>query len=229
MIDDFLPANWPAPANILAGTVLRGSGYKLPAVPSYLEQVHGNRVVRLGSGDFAQKPPQADAVIGSREGDMCLVKTADCLPVLVCSSDGHEIAAIHAGWRGLAAGVVEAAVGAMATAPKDLLAWLGPAISQPAFEVGEEVRDAFIRHRPEAASAFIANDRGRWQADLYGLAVQRLQDAGVRAIFGGGLCTFSDSERFYSYRRDGETGRLLSFVHMASSLPQSRAVPAHSR
>ena len=211
----FLPADWPAPTNILAGTVLRDSNYELPVAPSYLEQVHGTRVVRLGSRDFEREPPQADAVIGCRDGDMCLVKTADCLPVLLCGSDGSEIAAIHAGWRGLAAGIIETTVSAMATAPGDLLAWFGPAISQPAFEVGDEVREAFMRQRPEASAAFMPNDRGRWQADLSGLAEQRLRGAGVRAIFGGGLCTFSDPVRFYSYRRDGETGRLLSFVHLA--------------
>jgi YfiH family protein len=212
---DFLPADWPAPANIVAGTVLRDSGYELPVAPSDLQQVHGNRVVRLGSADFGKEPPQADAVIGCRDGDLCLVKTADCLPVLLCAADGREIAAAHAGWRGLAAGIVEATVDAMATAPGDLLAWLGPAISQAAFEVGSEVRDAFTRHRPAAAAAFTANNRGRWQADLYALAVQRLRETGVHAIFGGSLCTFGDPDRFYSYRRDGETGRLLSFVHMA--------------
>jgi YfiH family protein len=226
---DFLPADWPVPANILAGTVLRDSGYRLPAAPSYLQQLHGKRVVRLGSGDFAEGAPQADAVIGCRDGDLCLVKTADCLPVLLCGGDGREIAAIHAGWRGLAAGVIEATVADMTTAPERLLAWLGPAISQAAFEVGTEERDASISHTRAAQAAFITNDRGRWQADLYELAMQRLREAGVRAIFGGRLCTVGDPDRFYSCRRDGDTGRLLSFVYLRPARPAPAAGDAGER
>ena len=112
----------------------------------------------------------------------------------------------------LTAGIIEATLARMSAPPEDLLAWFGPAISQPAFEVGDEVRAAFVEHSPAADAAFVANDRGRWQADLYSLAAQRLAAAGVHSVSGGGLCTFADAERFYSYRRDGETGRMLSFI-----------------
>lgn len=213
MSAEWLRAEWPAPENIVAGTTLRlGSVRDLPAEPRWLNQVHGNRVVQVGSIEFANGPPDADALVANRGGDICAVRTADCLPVLLCSTDGSEIAAVHAGWRGLAAGVVEATVAAMSSAPGDLLAWFGPAIAQPAFEVGDEVRAAFIAHDAAVGTAFEANSRGRWQADLYQLASARLNAAGVNAIYGGGLCTYGDAERFFSYRRDGATGRLLSFI-----------------
>lgn len=213
MTDSWLRAEWPAPDNILAGTTLRSNeAFAFPAEPQWLTQVHGNRVVRLGTADFAGDPPQADASVANRPGDLCVVKTADCLPVLLCSVDGGEIAAVHAGWRGLAAGVIEATVAAMTPPPAELLAWFGPAISQPAFEVGGEVRDAFLAHDMAAGEAFTANERGRWQADLERLARQRLGDAGVAAVYGGGFCTYADTEQFFSYRRDGETGRLFSFI-----------------
>jgi len=140
------------------------------------------------------------------------VRTADCLPVLFCAIDGAGIAAAHAGWRGLAAGVLEATVASMVHDPGDLLAWMGPAISQPAFEVGGEVRQAFVTRDAAAANCFVANDRGRWQADLYELARRRLFAVGVTAVYGGGFCTFTDSERFFSYRRNPDCGRMTSFV-----------------
>ena len=140
------------------------------------------------------------------------MKTADCLPVLFCSTDGARIAAAHAGWRGLAAGVIEATVAKMAHPPSDVLVWMGPAISQPAFEVGDEVKDAFVTHDSGAAACFLANERGRWQADLYELARRRLSALGVTGIFGGGYCTYTDRERFFSYRRDPDCGRMVSFV-----------------
>jgi hypothetical protein len=157
-------------------------------------------------------PPDADASVGRKVGDVCVVRTADCLPVLFCSIDGSEIAAAHAGWRGLAAGVLEATVAKMTHAPRDLLVWMGPAISQPAFEVGAEVRDAFTAQDPGAAGCFVANDRGRWQADLYKLASRRLSALGVSRVDGGGLCTYADTERFFSYRRNPDCGRMISFV-----------------
>jgi len=140
------------------------------------------------------------------------VRTADCLPVLFCSTDGTRVAAAHAGWRGLAAGVLENTISAMGSGVGDLLVWLGPAISQPNFEVGGEVRDAFLQNDADAAVYFEPNARGRWQADLYGLARRRLAAAGVEAVYGGGWCTFADSARFYSYRRGQDTGRMVSFV-----------------
>lgn len=213
MPEGWIAADWPAPAGIVAGTTLRDTDVELPAEPRWLKQVHGTAVVDWDSREFDRGPPEADAIVARGPRSLCVVQTADCLPVLLCSRDGQEIAAIHAGWRGLSAGVVENAVGALATRPDRLLAWLGPAISQPAFEVGDEVRAAFCAVSATAESAFTANDRGRWQADLYALGRQRLAAAGVEAVYGGGLCTHADQERFYSYRRDGEAGRLLSFVY----------------
>jgi len=215
MSDNWLHAEWPAPANIIAGTTLRqGSASDLPVAPQWLHQVHGTGVVRAGSSDFDHGPPDADAIIANRPGDICVVQTADCLPILLCSFDGTEIAAVHGGWRGLADGIVEATVAAMSKLPSELMAWFGPAISQAAFEVGDEVRERFGLSGASDTGPFVANERGRWQADLYYLARARLRKIGVAAIHGGGLCTFSDAERFFSYRRDGKTGRLFSFIYL---------------
>jgi len=208
----WISADWPAPSNVVAGTILRKSDYDLPARPQWLNQVHGNRVVCLGSEDFERGPPDADAVFGGRAGDICVVRTADCLPILLCSMDGAEIAAAHAGWRGLSGGVLEATLAAMSSLPGDLMAWFGPAISQSAFEVGDEVREQFGSWGRPDSPYFAVNERGRWQADLYGLATARLRKLGVSAVYGGGLCTYADKARFYSYRRDRETGRNLSFI-----------------
>lgn len=217
MSNEWIRAVWPVPANIKAGTTTRqNAAFAFPAEPQWLNQVHGSRAVRWGSDDFDAGPPDADAIIANSPGSICVVRTADCLPILLCARDGSEIAAIHAGWRGLAAGVIEETLAAMVTDGADLLAWFGPAISQAAFEVGAEVRQAFLETDPEAAGAFAANERGRWQADLFLLATQRLGAAGVSSISGGDLCTFADAKRFYSYRRDGETGRLYSFIYKSS-------------
>jgi YfiH family protein len=167
----------------------------------------------LGSADFDDGTPDADAVIGTQAGDICVVQTADCLPVLLCASDGQEIAAVHAGWRGLAAGIIEATVARMTSTVSDLIVWLGPAISQAAFEVGDEVRQQFRPWSDDDNGLFVPNDRGRWQADLFGLASARLEKMGVRAIYGERLCTYDDPDRFFSYRRDGKTGRLLNFIY----------------
>lgn len=212
MSADWIAADWSVPGNIIAGTTVRtGSldSLRLPGEPCWLNQVHGANVV--AAGQYAT-PPDADASVGRMPGHVCAVRTADCLPVLFCSTDGTEIAAAHAGWRGLAAGVLEATVEKMTHDPLDLVAWLGPAISQPAFEVGEEVKDAFVNHDPGAAGCFEANARGRWQADLYGLARLRLIASGITSICGGGFCTFADTERFFSYRRNPVCGRMISFV-----------------
>jgi YfiH family protein len=210
--DEWLCADWPAPPNIIAGTTLRGSGFELPTKPQFLNQVHGVRAVRMGSVDFDQGAPDADAVIANRSGDICVVRTADCLPILLCSTNGEEIAAIHAGWRGLAAGIVEATLDTMSTPVGDLIAWFGPAISQAAFEVGPEVRESFGPWG-QIEPLFQVNKHGRLQADLFGLARARLRKNGVLPVYGGGLCTFNDPQRFYSYRRDSDTGRMLSFVY----------------
>lgn len=213
MSDAVLTADWPAPAGILAGTTRRNGGEAdLPASPQWLQQVHGTRAVLLGSDDFDAGEPQADAVIGRQPGDICVVRTADCLPVLLCSRDGEEIAAIHAGWRGLAAGVIETTLAQMSHAPTDLLAWFGPAISRDAFEVGPEVRDSFAAWG-DIEGLFESNDRGRLQADLFGLAKARLRASGVTDVYGGGICTYGDPQNYFSYRRDGATGRLFSFIY----------------
>jgi len=209
-----LRADWDAPPGIEAGTItMLGDDTDLPAEPLLLKQVHGNAVVSLAALRAAAEPLRADAVTGDKPGDLCVVQTADCLPLLMVTRDGSEIAAAHAGWRGLAAGVVENTIAALRAPASGVLVWLGPAISVAAFEVGDEVREAFTHHDEAAASHFTRNARGRWQADLYGLARQRLAAAGVTNISGGGMCTYLDRERFYSYRRDPGCGRLLSFVY----------------
>lgn len=205
--------DWPAPDNVVAGTTTRATpATALPPGMAFLDQTHGATVATVAAARSAEQPIAADAIIGGRRGDVCAVRTADCLPVLFCARDGSEIAAAHAGWRGLAAGVLENTVAAMATRPGDLLAWIGPAISQPNFEVGAEVRGAFVAGDPAAAEAFVPNARGRWQADLVSLARQRLASVGVGAVFGGRWCTFADQARFHSYRRDPGCGRLVSFI-----------------
>ena len=172
---DWLRAEWPAPPNIVAGTTTRTGGVsELPSEPLWLNQVHGAAVVKTDDPAFDSEPPDADAVISRNANEVIAVHTADCLPVLLCGKGGVEIAAVHCGWRGLAAGVLANTIEAMQTPASDLIAWLGPAISQAAFEVGDDVRDAFTAADEHAADCFEANERGRWQADLYALAHQTL-------------------------------------------------------
>ena len=207
--------DWPAPANVVAGTSTKLAPESvLPGELQYLHQVHGATVVPIEAVRDAPGPIDADAVTGRAPGDRCAVRTADCLPILFCASDGREVAAAHGGWRGVHAGIIEATINALETRASDLLVWLGPAISQENFEVGEEVREAFIAADPGANECFEANARGRWQADLYGLARRRLHNCGVRAIYGGDWCTYRDARLFYSYRRDADTGRMVSFIHL---------------
>ncbi|MEM9057552.1 MAG: peptidoglycan editing factor PgeF [Pseudomonadota bacterium] len=180
----------------------------LPAEPVWLDQVHGVTVVDAAVADG---PEQGDAAVATRGGVVCAVMTADCLPVLLCDRAGTCVAAVHAGWRGLADGVIEASLGALPVEPAALLAWLGPAIGPTAFEVGDEVRERFVGPDAGAADAFVRRGE-RWLADLYALARRRLAAAGVTAVFGGGFCTLSENERFFSYRRDGQTGRMATAV-----------------
>ena len=211
---DWVSADWPAPANIVAGTTTRAVGVsELPSEPLWLNQVHAATVLRTGDPLFAGGPPDADAVVTSKANEVIAVKTADCLPVLLCSKAGDEVAAAHCGWRGLAADILANTVAAMKTPAADLIAWLGPAISQAAFEVGDDVRDAFVAADEASSACFEPNDHGRWQADLYALARLKFTAAGVRNVHGGGLCTYADSERFFSHRRDGSTGRMASFIY----------------
>ena len=158
---------------------------------------------------------EADAAFSRQSGSVCAVLTADCLPVLFCDRAGSVVAAAHAGWRGLADGVLEATVAAMQVPPGDILAWMGAAIGPQAFEVGDEVRQAFVAQHPEAAVAFRSHAPGKWLADIYQLARIRLESAGVQAIYGGGRCTFTETNSFFSYRRDGVTGRMASLIWLA--------------
>jgi YfiH family protein len=183
----------------------------LPQEPLWLEQVHGSAVWEADAGGAAG-PPRADAVIARTPGHIGVIQVADCLPVLLAAPDASAVAAAHAGWRGLAAGVLEATVGNLGGDPAALLAWLGPAIGRAHFEVGAEVRAAFLRHAAAAAAAFSVNARGRWQCDLIALARQRLHALGVQHVFGGDWCTYEDRARFFSYRRDGRCGRMAALI-----------------
>ncbi|HCA27367.1 MAG TPA: peptidoglycan editing factor PgeF [Betaproteobacteria bacterium] len=183
----------------------------LPAEPVWLRQVHQLTVV---DADYAVGAPEGDAAVARRAGTVCAVLTADCLPLLLCDQDGTVVAAAHAGWRGLAAGVIEQTLAAMNVPSASVRAWLGPAIGPAAFVVGEDVRRQFIGQDSAAAQAFAPHD-GKWLADLYALARLRLARQGVTAVFGGGDCTFGNPERFYSYRRDGVTGRMASLIWLA--------------
>lgn len=182
----------------------------LPAEPIWLNQVHGCAVYE--SARVAHATGDADASVAFWGGAVCAVMTADCLPVLLCDEAGTVVAAAHAGWRGLAGGVIEATVQRMRRPPAQLQAWLGPAIGPAHFEVGDEVRARFCEIDAEAATAFRRNAAGRWLADLPMLARQRLARLGVAAVHGGDVCTFADRDRFFSYRRDGVTGRMASLI-----------------
>jgi YfiH family protein len=190
----------------------------LPAEPAWLTQVHGTKVVDLDAaggpdvaGDLAASVPgasgPADAAFTRRRGRVCAILTADCLPILLAAESGDLVAAAHAGWRGLAGGVIEATVTALRVRPERLMAWLGPAIGPEHFEVGAEVREALLKGDPEAEAAFAPNARGRFMADLWLLARRRLAALGVERIYGGGRCTFGRGEQYFSHRRDGVTGR----------------------
>ena len=184
----------------------------LPGRPVWLNQVHGDRAVDAVD---AGERPSADAGFTDQTHVVCAVLTADCLPVLFCDRSGTRVAAAHAGWRGLAGGVLESTVRALDTEPGQLMAWFGPAIGPGAFEVGKEVRQVFVEQHAEAAGAFLARPDGHWLADLYQLARIRLLASGVTALYGGDYCTFTDRQRFYSYRRDGVTGRMASLIWLA--------------
>ncbi len=186
----------------------------LPSPPRWLRQVHGVSVAKLGPLPGANEP-QADAAVSHIPGTVLAILTADCLPVLFCADDGSEVGAAHAGWRGLAAGVLEATLTQLETPPGHLLAWLGPCIGAASYEVGEQVREAFVASNAAAADCFVSTRPGHWLADLAMLARRRLQAAGVQRIHGGGFDTLADT-RFYSYRRDGaRSGRFTSLIWIA--------------
>ncbi|MCH7372039.1 peptidoglycan editing factor PgeF [Aeromonas sp. MR16] len=198
-------------SRVKANRALLQQAAGIPGRLNWLNQVHGTAVHPV-SNEY-DGVPEADAACAQEAGLACIVMTADCLPVLFCDRAGTRVAAAHAGWRGLQAGVLEASLAAMGGDPADMLAWLGPAIGPEAFEVGGEVRDAFMAEQAEAAAAFKPSpNEGKWLADIYRLARLRLARAGVSAVYGGEHCTHSDGERFYSYRRDGQTGRMASLI-----------------
>jgi polyphenol oxidase len=233
--------DWPAPAGVCALITTRAGGASrgayaglnlgmrsgdaaadvarnraslrqwLPAEPLWLRQVHGTAVVEAGA---ANGNPEADAAFARAPGRVCAALTADCLPLLLCDEAGTVVAAVHAGWRGLCSGVIEQTLGAMACPPQALLAYLGPAIGPAAYEVGAELRQAFVANDAESAAAFAPGRPGKFHADLYALARRRLARSGVARVYGGGYCTYTESERFYSYRRDGATGRMASLIWM---------------
>lgn len=189
---------------------------RLPSPPHWLRQEHGTRVLRFDAPAVpGGEEPEADAAVTSTPGVVLAVLTADCLPVVLATRDGSEVGVAHAGWRGLAAGVLERTVEAMRAAPGELVAWFGPAAGPQAYEVGMDVFEAFTEHDDRAADAFAATRPGHWRVDLYALARRRLTHAGVEDVHGGGLCTISDPRRFFSHRRDGRSGRLATLAWIA--------------
>lgn len=244
MQPQWIVPDWPAPARVKAATTLRTGGVsegdfaslnlgshvgddaaavaenrrllkaalQLPAEPAWLNQVHGIEVVAANS---RTAPPTADAAVAHGANQVCVVLTADCLPVLFCDRQGTRVAAAHAGWRGLAGGVLGATIRALDVPPSRLLAWLGPAIEPEAFEVGPEVRERFLAVDAGNAAAFQANPRGRWSADLYQLARNELARLGVPEVHGGALRCHADAERFFSYRRNNRTGRMGTLVWLS--------------
>lgn len=233
--------DWPAPANVHAVSTTRLGGcsqdrftslnlgfhtqddakavranrerlyqtLELSEEPAWLTQIHGNRVV-----DVANMEPEtrADAALARQSGKACVVMTADCLPILLCDHNGQCVAAVHAGWRGLASEIIPATITAMNIPGEQLMAWLGPAIGPEAFEVGDEVREQFISLDSKNQYYFKPSPNKRWLADIYALARHQLQTLSVMSIYGGGYCTVRDAERFYSYRRDGSSGRMASLI-----------------
>ena len=187
----------------------------LPQTPKWLRQVHGTRVVDADAINDGSDGPEADASIARNAGTVCTIMIADCLPLLFTNREGTRVAAAHGGWRGLSGGIVASTVQALCNAgddPADLLAYIGPGIGPAAFEVGADVYDAFTANDADARTAFVPHAQGKWLADLFTLARRALARAGVTQVFGGGLCTYSDAERFYSYRRDKITGRMAAFI-----------------
>ncbi len=199
------------PSAVAHNRQLLRTQFALPTEPHWLDQIHGTCVVEARDAK-ATAPCPADASYAYQVGVVCAVLTADCLPVLFCDRAGTRIAAAHAGWRGLLAGILEQTLTTLDTDPGSVMAWLGPAIGQTAFEVGEEVRSAFLEADAGASVAFQPSPNGRWLADMYQLARRRLIAAGVERLYGGGWCTVNEPGRFYSYRREGVCGRMASLI-----------------
>jgi YfiH family protein len=218
---------WPAPPKVHAlvttrvlGDMARGSPARselraaIPDHPVWLRQVHGIAVLDADAEREPEIEPVADAAITRKPGTVCAVTVADCMPVFITNAGGTAAGVAHAGWRGLCAGVLEATVAALGGT--DLVAWLGPAIGPQAYEVGPEVREAFMMRDPSAATAFMPGARaGHWHLDLYSVARARLRQCGIERVYGGGFCTYTDSERFFSYRRDGTRARMAAAIWLA--------------
>ena len=200
-----------APANVERNRAIVRD--RLPADPRWLDQVHGTNVVELDGASGARA--RADGAVSAKPGEVAVVLVADCMPLLLCDRTGGRVGIAHAGWRGMAAGVIENTVAALGVAPAEIMAWMGPAIGPDAFEVGSEVRDAFAATDAGSDAAFAPHKPGKYLADLYALARRRLARAGVTAVFGGGFCTYHDAERFFSYRRVRESGRMGAFIWIA--------------
>jgi YfiH family protein len=217
--------DWPAHARVRALVTTRQFGdlaldeskarlrSLLPAEPAWLRQVHGTSIVDAGAMTIDR--PQADGAVAQGTGAVCAVMAADCMPVLLADQDGTAVAAAHAGWRGLSAGVLEAALEAMRLPPEGIIAWLGPAIGPRVYEVGAEVREAFVSRDAAAETAFTPTRPDHWLLDLYMIARQRLKRRGVSRIYGGGLCTYSDAQRFFSFRRDRTAERMAALIWLA--------------
>ena len=235
---DWLTPDWPAAENVRAGTTLRSKGksrgvytslnlathvgddeqqvlknrqlLSLPYDPVWLEQVHSNVVIDVAA--YQGQTPKADASFSTEKHHPCVVMTADCLPLLVTDKQATCVAAIHAGWRGLADGIIESTINTLPVNNSDLLVWLGPAIGPEAYEVSADGRQAFIEYDVTAETAFNQTDETHWLMDIYQLAKQRLNKLGIKQVYGGEYCTYTDSERFYSYRRDNITGGMASII-----------------
>ena len=206
------------PEHVVANRAKLRELLHLQAEPAWLNQVHGVAVSDLDSSSASPIPVTADAAVTSLAAHACVVMVADCLPVLFTTRDGSRIGAAHAGWRGLASGVLEATVQALRVPGAEVRAWLGPCISREHFEVGDEVREEFVKQDSSASAYFDRNARGRWQADLVGLAKRRLELLGVADVIGGQWCTFADRERFYSHRGGGKGGRLAALIWRVPAL-----------
>lgn len=235
----WIAAQWPAPANVHAGCTTRLGGVsegryaslnlgdhvadtpqavaanrerlrdylRLPNEPRWLKQVHGCAVCTDDAG-----LPEADACLSREPASVCAVLTADCLPLLMCDRAGSVVAAVHAGWRGLAAGIISKTVSMLGVPAAEVLVWLGPAIGPQAFEVGRDVYTQFVERDAAYAGAFVPGVAEKWYLDIYSAARMELRRQGVNAVYGGEFCTYRDAARFYSYRRDGQTGRMVSLI-----------------
>lgn len=246
---DLLLPEWPAPPNVRAAASTRHGGVSkgafaefnlgmhvgdeteavaanrrrlsarlgLASEPAWLQQVHGVNVVEARAGGA---PVGADASWTCDPGVVCAILTADCLPILLCDSAGRWVGAVHGGWRSLAGGIIGKLVSTYPGKAADLLAWLGPAIGRDAFEVGPEVRGAFVSEWPDVTNAFRSGTGDRWLCDIYNVARAQLRAAGVTAVFGGDRCTFHEPKTFFSYRRDGSTGRMASLIWLGAAVAE---------